>query len=102
MSIELAIILILGFVIIYVLLIKIFSTLLRLTGLTYSKAKFQAISLITNTGFTTNEAEIITTSRARRKIARAAMISGHIFSVLLVSLIFNFINVNGISLINMF
>lgn len=97
MGIELAIILILGFVIIYILLIRIFSTLLRLTGLTSSKAKFQAISLITNTGFTTAEAEIVTTSRARRNIARAAMISGHVFSVIIVSLIFNFINVFSIN-----
>lgn len=80
MNIELALTLILGFVIIYVLLIRFYSTLLRLTGLTDSKAKFQAISLITNSGFTTNEAEIITTNKARRRIASAAMITGHIFS----------------------
>ena len=89
MSIELAIILILGFVAIYVLLIRFYSMLLRLTGLTDSKARFQAVSLITNSGFTTNEAEVITASRSRRKIASAAMITGHVFSVIIVSLIFN-------------
>lgn len=93
MNIELALTLILGFVIIYVLLIRFYSTLLRLTGLTDSKAKFQAISLITNSGFTTNEAEIITTNKARRRIASAAMITGHIFSVIIVSLVFNLLNV---------
>lgn len=93
MSIQLAIILILGFILIYILLIKIFTTLLRLTGVTNAKAKFQAISLISNTGFTTNEAEIITTSKARRNIAIAAMISGHVFSVVIVSLIINLISV---------
>ena len=97
MSIELAIILILGFVAIYVLLIRFYSMLLRLTGLTDSKARFQAVSLITNSGFTTNEAEVITASRSRRKIASAAMITGHVFSVIIVSLIFNFINVFSIN-----
>ena len=93
MGIELAIALVLGFIIVYVLLIRIFATLLRLTGLTKSKSKFQAISLITNTGFTTSEAEIVATNKARRNIATAAMISGHVFSVIIVSLIINFITV---------
>lgn len=89
MSLELAIILVLGFILIYVLMIKIYSVLFRLTGLTRSKSYFQAISLISNTGFTTKEAEIIATSKVRRKIANAAMITGHVFSVVIVSLIFN-------------
>ena len=81
MTIELAIILVLAFILIYVFMIKIYSILFRLTGLTKNKSSFQAISLLTNTGFTTNEAEVIATSATRRKIANSAMISGHIFSV---------------------
>lgn len=91
MSIELAISLILLFVIIYVFLINIYSILFRLTGLTKTKARFQAISLLTNSGYTTSEAEIITTNHVRRNIAIASMITGYVFSVVIVSLVFNLI-----------
>ena len=92
MSIELAIVLILAFVMIYMFLINVYSILFRLTGLTKIKSRFQAISLLTNSGFTTSEAEIITTNATRRKIAIASMLTGYIFSVVIVSLIFNLIN----------
>lgn len=92
MSIELAIALILGFVMIYISLINIYSILFRLTGLTKIKAKFQAISLLTNSGYTTSESEIITTNHMRRNIAIASMLTGYIFSVIIVSLVLNLIN----------
>ena len=92
MSIELAISLILLFVIIYVFLINVYSILFRLTGLTKTKARFQAISLLTNSGYTTSEAEIVTTNHFRRNIAIASMITGYVFSVIIVSLLFNLIN----------
>ena len=63
--------------------------LLRITGLTNEKAKFQAISLLTSCGFTTSESEIIANDRARRKIAIVAMVTGYSFSVIIVSLLFN-------------
>ena len=59
--------------------------------MTKEKAQFQAISLITNTGFTTSESEVIVSDRVRRRIARAAMITGYVFSVIIVSLIINVI-----------
>ena len=84
-----SVILIMVFIIIYVILIQIFSVLFRITGLTREKAGFQAISLLTNCGFTTGESEVITSDRLRRRIAIAAMISGYSFSVVIVSLLIN-------------
>ncbi len=92
MSIELAIALILAFIMIYIFLINVYSILFRLTGLTKIKARFQAISLLTNSGYTTSESEIITTNHMRRNIAIASMLTGYIFSVVIVSLVLNLIN----------
>ena len=89
MSVALSFILILGFIIIYVFLVQIYSVLFRVTGLTKEKATFQTISLLTNSGFTTNESEVIVSSKTRRKIAVASMISGYAFSVVIVSLTIN-------------
>jgi len=86
-----SVILILAFIVIYVIVIQIYSVLFRITGLTKEKANFQAISLLTNSGFTTSESEIIVSDRVRRRIAIAAMINGYAFSVIIVSLIINVI-----------
>ena len=92
MSVEMAIALILAFIMIYILLINIYSILFRITGLTKVKARFQAISLLTNSGYTTSESEIITTNHLRRNIAITTMMTGYIFSVVIVSLVLNLIN----------
>ena len=91
MGLIASVILILSFIVVYVVVIQIYSVLFRITGLTKEKARFQAISLFTNSGFTTSESEIITTDRFRRRIAIAAMINGYAFSVIIVSLIINMI-----------
>lgn len=99
MSLLLALILILIFIVLYILLIEIFTVLFRLTGLTREKAKFQVISLFTNAGFTTRESEIITSSPRRRKLAIATMVTGHIFSAVIISLvvsIFTTLATNGL------
>ncbi len=90
MTLTLSAILIVGLVILYVILISIFSFLFRITGLTGEKSLFQAISLLTSCGFTTKESEVIAGNRARRRIAIVAMITGYSFSVIIVSLIINF------------
>ena len=89
MDLATSVILILAFVIIYVILIQIYSVLFRITGLTREKALFQSVSLLTSCGFTTSESEVITSGRLRRRIAIAAMITGYAFSVVIVSLIIN-------------
>ena len=91
MGLIASVIAILSFIIVYVVVIQIFSVLFRITGLTKDKAHFQTISLLTNTGFTTSESEIIVSDRVRRRIALAAQISGYVFSVVIVSLIINVI-----------
>ena len=75
MGLIASIILILVFIILYVIVIQIYSVLFRITGLAKEKAHFQAISLFTNSGFTTSESEVVTSERVRRGIAIAAMIN---------------------------
>ena len=91
MGLITSVILILVFVIVYVIVLQIFSVLFRITGLTKEKARFQAIPLLTNTGYTTSESEVIVSDRVRRRIAIAGMITGYAFSVIIVSLIINVI-----------
>ena len=80
-------------IIAFIIVSEIFTILFRLTGLPEKKARFQAVSLLTTSGFTTGESELIMKVTLRRKIARAAMILGYTFSAafisVLVSLIIN-------------
>ena len=62
-----------------------------ITGLPEHKAKFQVISLLTTTGFTTKESELITNNRTRRKLAIATNIFGYVFSATFVSAFVNFL-----------
>lgn len=87
MNVTTALILILGFVLAYIFIIEIFTTAFRATGLTREKAKYQSVSLFTNCGFTTTESELITNNKHRRKLATILMIIGHVFAVLIVSLV---------------
>ena len=87
MGITIAAILIASFVAFYIVFIEVFTVIFRATGLTKSKAKYQTISLFTNCGFTTSESEVITSSPIRRRIALLVMVVGHIFSVLIVSIV---------------
>lgn len=95
MSLVSSITLIVTVIIIYYALIRIFAVLFRITGLPKEKALFQAVSLLTNAGFTTGESEIIVSEKTRRHIATAAMLTGYFFSVLIVSLFINlFLNID--------
>ena len=89
MSFVSSITLIITVIVIYYALIKFFSVLFRITGLPKEKAGFQAVSLLTNAGYTTGEAEIIVSEKTRRRIATAAMLTGYFFSVVIVSLFIN-------------
>ncbi|MGL5616935.1 MAG: TrkA C-terminal domain-containing protein [Sarcina sp.] len=62
------------FLTVFLLVVDFFTILFRLTGLPIEKARFQVISLLTSTGFTTKESEIITQHPARRKLAAWLMI----------------------------
>ena len=50
---------------------------LMMTGLNYQKAKFQALSAFSGTGFTTREAERVVNNSRRRKIISWLMILGN-------------------------
>lgn len=89
MSITSALILFVLFIIVYVVIAEIFTVLFRLTGLTEEKARFQVISMLTNSGFTTSESELITSSKIRRRLARLTMLFGYSFTVTIVSAVVN-------------
>ena len=78
------------FIIIYILISDIITIFFRLTGLTEENARFQVISLLTNSGFTTRESEAIVSSKVRRRLARATMLFGYAFTVTIVSTTVNF------------
>ncbi len=89
MSITSALMLFFVLTLIYMLIIEIFTILFRLTGLTYDKSHFQVISMLTNSGFTTQDSEAITSSRIRRKIAKLTIIFGYLFTVIIMSSVVN-------------
>ena len=59
------------------IVVRVGAIAFQLTGLEWSLAKFQALSCFTSTGFTTREAELITASPQRRRIASILIVLGH-------------------------
>ena len=59
------------------LFVRAASIALMMTGLEKHKARFQALSAFSGTGFTTKEAELIVNHPIRRKITRWLMIMGN-------------------------
>ena len=76
-------------VLLYWVMTELFTFFFRLTGLPVEKARFQVISILTGTGFTTKESEIIMSSRRRRRLARITMLFGYVFNVTIVSAFIN-------------
>ena len=96
MSFNLSLVSFFVLIIAYFIVVEIFTVLFRLTGLREDKARFQAISCMTNSGFTTRESELILNSAARRNLARVMMLFGYLFAVSGVSLLVNlFIRSSG-------
>lgn len=91
MNIIFAIALVLSVIAVYMLVIEVFSVAFKLTGLTTKKTKFQVASIFTGTGFTTAESELIVTNIRRRRIATICMYTSHIFSVVIMGLLINFV-----------
>ena len=89
MNIYLALLLFSFFILLYWVITELFTFFFRLTGLTAEKARFQVISLLTGTGFTTRESELIMKSRLRRRLARATMLFGYVFNITIVSAFIN-------------
>jgi hypothetical protein len=59
------------------LLIRAAAIALMLTGLEEKKARFQALSAFTGTGYTTREAEMVMNHDSRRRIMSLLMLLGH-------------------------
>lgn len=85
MSIVAALILFDVLIIVYQILIEVFTILYRINGINVEVSKFQVISLLTGTGFTTNESEAMMVTKKRRKITQRIMFFSYIFNVSIVS-----------------
>jgi hypothetical protein len=64
-------------ILISILFVRAASIALMMTGLDKNKARFQALSAFSGTGFTTKEAESIVNHPQRRKIVRWLMMGGN-------------------------
>ena len=65
--------------------VRIGAIAFQLTGLEWSLAKFQSLSCFTGTGFTTQESELITGDRQRRRIASILMVLGNAGFVVMIA-----------------
>jgi len=74
---------------IYFIFIEIFTVLFRLTGMPKNKSRFQVISLFTNSGYTTKEAEMIVNHQMRRRIATSTMLVGYALNVTVIGVLIN-------------
>lgn len=89
MTLFLASILFSVIVLIYWIIIELFTMMFRITGLPDDKARFQVLSILTGAGFTTRESESILASRMRRRLAQVTMLFGYVFNVSIVSALVN-------------
>lgn len=64
-------------IIISLLIVRAGAIALMMTGMSFDKAKFQALSAFSGTGFTTREAERVVNNARRRKIVSWLMILGN-------------------------
>ncbi|MFT5064494.1 MAG: hypothetical protein ACJAXK_000587 [Yoonia sp.] len=69
------------------IVVRIGGTALRLTGMSLDAARFQSISALTGTGFTTQEAETTMHHPVRRRVLIGLMFAGHLGVVSLASAI---------------
>jgi hypothetical protein len=60
------------------IVVRIASTIMRLTGLPDNVARFQCLSALTGTGFTTRESELIVNYPIRRRVLMTLMILGNL------------------------
>ena len=75
-------------ILLYWVIAEVFTVLFRLIGLPEDKARFQVVSLLTGTGFTTRESEMILSTRSRR-LARITVLFGYVFNITFVSTAMN-------------
>ncbi|ABR49693.1 TrkA-C domain protein [Alkaliphilus metalliredigens QYMF] len=85
-----------GFIILIfiALVVEILSIALKITGLDMDKARFQVVSILTGTGFTTRESELITQHPTRRKIALVLMLISYVGTAVFIGIIFSALRTN--------
>ena len=76
-------------ILIYWIMMELFTMMFRVMGLPDDKARFQVLSLLTAAGFTTRESEMLVASKARRKLAQVTMLFGYAFNVTIISALVN-------------
>lgn len=76
-------------IIIYQIVIEVFSAIFSIEGIQIDKAKFQIISILTGTGFTTAESELMLATKRRRKLTQTMILFSYIFNVTILSTIIN-------------
>lgn len=80
-------------ILILLLIVEILSIALKITGLDMEKARFQLISILTGTGFTTKESELIAQHPTRRRIAEILMLISYVGTATLIGLIMGILNI---------
>ena len=89
MNLLLASILFSAIILIYWIIMELFTVMFRITGLPDDKARFQVLSILTGAGYTTKESESFVSSKMRRKLAQVTMLFGYVFNVSIVSALVN-------------
>ena len=89
MTVFLASLLFSVIVLIYWIILELFTMMFRITGLPDDKARFQVLSILTGAGFTTRESESLISSKMRRRLAQVTMLFGYVFNVTIVSALVN-------------
>ena len=89
MNLFLASILFSAIVLIYWIILEMFTVMFRITGLPDDKARFQVLSILTGAGYTTKESESFVSSKMRRKLAQVTMLFGYVFNVSIISALVN-------------
>ncbi|WP_070120573.1 TrkA C-terminal domain-containing protein [Bacillus marinisedimentorum] len=69
------------------LVIRISTVLMELTGLSHEVARFQTISMLTGTGFTTSESELVISHPVRRRIGSFLILFGAFSLAVIISTI---------------
>jgi len=82
------------------LMIEVFSIVFKMTGLELSKSRFQIISILTHTGFTTRESELVVQHPLRRRIASLLMIVSYVAQASLITLLLDMFYINSEGLVS--
>ncbi|SDS39943.1 TrkA-C domain-containing protein [Paenibacillaceae bacterium GAS479] len=85
---------ILVYLVLILLVLRISTVLLVMTGLEPSQSSFQAVSMLTGAGFTTSESELILRHPVRRRIGMVLILFGAFSLAVLISVISSLLSEN--------